>query len=194
MKYQMMSLMILIVFYAVYLGKMIIQKKQGITTNQIAKDKKNKHRYHIEIIMKIATYSIICIEVISILLGTTLFSPIIRNIGILLGVLGDAIFLSAVVTMGSSWRAGIAAQDHRQLITKGIFHISRNPAFLGFDLMYISILIMFFNPILLFWTLLTIIMLHLQILQEEKYLIQEFGEDYLKYKQNVYRYLGVKIR
>ena len=35
-----------------------------------------------------------------------------------------------------------------------------------------------------------IIMLHLQILQEERYLSQEFGSPYVEYKRRVFRYLG----
>lgn len=35
-----------------------------------------------------------------------------------------------------------------------------------------------------------IIMLHLQILQEERYLSQEFGAPYVEYKSRVFRYLG----
>ena len=35
-----------------------------------------------------------------------------------------------------------------------------------------------------------IVMLHLQILQEEKYLTSAFGAEYLEYRHQVYRYLG----
>ena len=35
-----------------------------------------------------------------------------------------------------------------------------------------------------------IIMLHMQILQEEHFLIDTFGEEYMEYKKHVFRYLG----
>ncbi len=67
---------------------------------------------------------------------------------------------------------------------------ARNPAFLGFDLQYIGVFLLYCNP----WTALcsafAIIMLHLQILQEEQYLSQEFGAPYVEYKSRVFRYLG----
>lgn len=40
--------------------------------------------------------------------------------------------------------------------------------------------------------LFAIIMLHFQILQEERYLSATFGEEYTKYKSKVFRYFGRK--
>ncbi|MEE3470168.1 MAG: hypothetical protein VZR24_05840 [Butyrivibrio hungatei] len=47
---------------------------------------------------------------------------------------------------------------------KGIYNYSRNPAFLGFDLVYIGILLMFFNPVLLVISVFAMVMLHLYLL------------------------------
>ncbi len=94
--------------------------------------------------------------------------------------------------MADSWRAGIAAEDHRKLVTKGIFKISRNPAFLAFDLVYVGILLLFFNWLLMFCTVFAMLTLHLQITQEEIYLTSEFGEDYVDYKNSVCRYFGLR--
>ena len=43
--------------------------------------------------------------------------------------------------MRDFWRAGISETDKTELVTEGIYQISRNPAFLGFDLLYIGILL-----------------------------------------------------
>ena len=58
------------------------------------------------------------------------------------------------------------------------------------DLVYIGILLLYFNPIHLIFTLFAIIMLHLQILQEEKFMEATFKEEYIDYKKKVFRYLG----
>ena len=53
-----------------------------------------------------------------------------------------------------------------------------------------KILFCFFNWILLVYTLWAIIMLHLQIKQEEKFLTEIFKEKYIEYMQQTKRYLG----
>ena len=41
--------------------------------------------------------------------------------------------------MKNSWRAGIPSEDKIEFVSNGIYKISRNPAFVGFDLLYIII-------------------------------------------------------
>ena len=109
-----------------------------------------------------------------------------------MGLLGDLIFFIAVRTMKDSWRAGIPESDKTAIVTHGIYQYSRNPAFLGFDMMYAGILLMYFNWLLLLFTAWVAVMLHMQILQEEKYLATVFGEEYLTYKKCTGRYFGTK--
>lgn len=59
-------------------------------------------------------------------------------------------------------------------------------------MMYIGILLLYFNWMLLAFTAWVMVMLHLQILQEEKYLETVFGEEYLRYKERTCRYFGRK--
>ena len=92
--------------------------------------------------------------------------------------------------MRDSWRAGIPETDRTEFVSTGIYRYSRNPAFLGFDLMYLGILLLFFNLPLLLFTLWAMVMLHLQILQEERYLPTVFGTAYATYQKQVCRYLG----
>lgn len=190
MIWNMFALFLLIVFYAVYLGKMLSQRRRGIQTDQIAKGKERGKRHTVELLMKIATYSVVAAEVLSICLDWSLLPGSARAAGLLLAVLGDAIFAVSVWTMHDSWRAGIAERDRTELVTSGIYQFSRNPAFLGFDLVYLGILLMFFNPLLLVFSLFAAVMLHLQILQEEQYLPEAFGESYLAYRSAVNRYFG----
>lgn len=186
------SILILLAFYSIYIGKMLLQKKQGIQTDQIAKREKRDKIFYTELLMKIATYSVVMAEVVSIFVLEPDLPIEIMITGVLLGIAGDLIFAVAVVTMRNSWRAGIAEEDNREMITSGIYKISRNPAFLGFDCVYLGILLLFFNWILLFFSVFAAVMLHLQILQEEKYLPVAFGEEYISYKKHVCRYLGRK--
>jgi len=192
MGFQIAALMSLIIFYGCYFGKMISQKKKGIQTDQIGKGKKGFVKL-IEITMKVATITVPVIEVISIALNTSGIPMSIRIVGAVLVFLGDVVFICSVLTMRDSWRAGVSQTDKTELVTSGIYQISRNPAFLGFDLVYIGILMMFFNWVLLGVSIFAIIMFHLQIVNvEEDFLVVTFGEEYLAYRKRVCRYLGRK--
>ena len=192
--FQVLAIVILIGFYSIYIGKMILQKRSGIRTDQMAKGKKSNGLFVTEIILKFATYSIVLIEMISIYKNTTLDFMSLRIIGVVIGIVGVVLFGVAVHTMKDSWRAGIPESDKTDLVTTKIFSISRNPAFLAFDLVYLGILFMFFNWVLFSATIFSMIMLHLQIKQEEKFLIETFGKEYQEYKRQTRRYIGRKLK
>lgn len=189
--YRMLALLLLALFYAIYFGKMLIQRRQGIQTNQIGR-RKSGTLLRVESLMRIATYSIVAVQVISIVLNWSLLPSGVRMVGFAIGLLGDILFLVSVVSMKDSWRAGIPDQDETELVTGGIYSLSRNPAFLGFDLMYLGVLLLFANPLLLLFTAFAMVMLHLQILQEEKFMERRFGMEYVQYKRHVARYIGRK--
>ena len=182
------GLVILAAFYAVYIGKMILQKRKGIQTDQIAKGKQKTKVFYIELAMKIATYSVVAAEV----LVSPHLPQTLAVIGVVLGVIGDILFAVSVATMKDSWRAGIAENDKTEIITGGIYSISRNPAFLAFDCVYVGLLLIAFSWALLALSSFAMTMLHLQILKEEKFLSKAFGEEYKAYKSKVRRYLGRK--
>ncbi len=189
MIFKFFALLIMVLFYSIYFGKMIIQKRQGIQTRQLGKGK-NQNVRTVEILVSVATLLIIPIQLISIIFDLTILNSNIRFFGFLVGVLGDILFLISIITMKNSWRAGIPSEDKTEFISNGIYKISRNPAFLGFDLMYIGICLLYCNVFTLIFSLFAIIMLHFQILQEEKYLEKTFGEKYITYKNKVFRYIG----
>ncbi|GEM_PF-186736 len=192
MAFQMMAVFILLAFYGCYFLKMISQRRKGIKTDQIGKGKIGFTKV-IEITMKIVTYIVPFIEVISIAMNKTAFAAPVRGIGACIAVIGVGVFIISVLTMQDSWRAGVSNTDRTELVTKGIYQISRNPAFLGFDLVYIGMICMFFNWPLLFVSIWAMVMFHLQIRNvEEVFLLEAFGEAYLNYKNKVCRYIGRK--
>ncbi len=145
----------------------------------------------IETMLKIITYAMPIAQLISIFFLPALLPTIFRWIGVLIGAMGVFIFVISVVTMKDNWRAGVSESDKTELVTDGIYRISRNPAFLGFDLMYIGIVCMFFNWFLMCVTALAIYLFHLQIVNvEEDFLVSTFQDEYIQYKKKVNRYLG----
>lgn len=192
MIFQIIAATVLAAFYGCYFMKMICQRKQGIRTDQIGKGKAGAEK-HIEVTMKIVTYLVPAVEVVSIFLGTTWCPIPLRIVGAVLSIAGVAVFIISVLTMRDSWRAGVSRTDKTELVTDGIYQISRNPAFLGFDLVYIGILMMFLNWVLCIVSAFAMLMLHLQIVNvEEEFLLGAFGEEYLQYKRKVCRYIGRK--
>ena len=189
MLYRIFALLCLAVFYGIYLLKMLRQRRQGIKTDQMGVGNKDPNVRSVEQIMKIATYAVVAVELLSIIFCKPKIYGEFRVAGAFCCLAGIAFFYAAVKTMGRSWRAGIS-DDKTKLITTGIFRISRNPAFLGFDLLYLGILLMFFNFFLLLSSLFAGVMLHLQILNEEKFLEERFGEEYIKYKSKTGRYFS----
>lgn len=193
MPYLWLALLVLVIFYGIYFAKMLVQKRQGVQTRQIGRVKeKSVHR--VEVLMSIATLAAPVIQILSILFGWNHMPANARFTGFCIGMLGDIIFLVSVLCMKDSWRAGIPDKDRTKLVTTGIYRYSRNPAFLGFDFMYVGLLLMYFNLSILVVSAFAIIMLHLQILQEERYLTENYGDSYREYRKHVFRYLGRKLR
>lgn len=200
MNFQLIAVIIMIAFYGCYFVKMINQKKRGIQTDQMGKGKTGFVKF-VEVTTKLAAMLVIVAELISIFIGTNTLSEkfifhsftLVRIIGVLTSFVGTIVFIIAVLTMRDSWRAGVPQTDKTELITNGIYQLSRNPAFLGFDLLYIGILLMFFNWILCILTAFAIVMYHLQIVNvEEDFLLTTFGNEYVQYRERVCRYLGKK--
>lgn len=189
--YQIVSVLILLVFYGSYFAKKLSQKRKGIRTTQIGVGKAGLSRT-VEILMGVASVMVPAMEVAGIIRNRTQSPEWLRMAGVLTAVLGDISFLAGMLTMRDSWRAGVS-KDKTALVTRGIFRISRNPAFLGFDLVYLGILFQFFGWTLCIVSLFAILMFHLQIVfNEEEAMLRAFGEEYLDYRKRVNRYLGRK--
>ncbi len=191
MIYQLIAILILAVFYTFYFTKIIIQKQQSIKTNQMGIGNKPKRVIWIERMMCCATVLALLLAVGSIFLVKRFPVREVRILGIIIGISGLIFFASAIIAMKTSWRVGIPVEK-TSLITDGIYKWSRNPAFVGFDLIYLSMCLIFFNIPLMTVSVWAVVMLHLQILQEESHMYHMFGDEYKAYAQQTFRYFGKK--
>ncbi len=185
MIYQILAMLILATFYSFYFAKIIIQKRQSITTNQMGIGKKPKKVLLIEHFLQLSTV------LTAIFLVKQFPANEFRIVGVVLGILGVMFFTLAIITMKTSWRVGIP-EEKTSLITDGIYNWSRNPAFVGFDLLFLSICLMYFNILLVCVSVWAAVMLHLQILQEETHMYHMFGNDYVQFTKQTLRYFGKK--
>ena len=190
---KLITISLMAMFYVCYFAKMMSQRKQGIATDQLGKGKQGFVKF-IEIALKITTYVLPVIQLISIWKYTGTEYEALQIVGITITVVGVLAFILSVVQMKDNWRAGVQREEKTNLVTTGIYSVSRNPAFLGFDLMYIGILLSFFNWYLCVVTVFALVLFHLQIINvEEEFLAEAFGEEYLQYKRSVCRYFGRKF-
>lgn len=180
-------------FYLAYFYKQIRLKQKGIRTNHMGKGSKPRRTALVEQCLMMATYASAVLQYASLFFSTHLF-PLyfpasVRFTGVLLASAGVFFFIGAITVMEDSWRAGIDNSQPTAMITAGLYQFSRNPAFVGFDLLYLGFFLATSNLLLFVFLVITIGLLHLQILEEEKFLPQVFGEQYMQYRAVTPRYL-----
>jgi protein-S-isoprenylcysteine O-methyltransferase Ste14 len=106
---------------------------------------------------------------------------------VFLGVAAVFIVLS-LVNLGASTRLGLPT-DATELKTGGIYRVSRNPMYVGFDALTLAAMLALRSPIVLVLGVYSILVYHLIILGEERFLVAAFGAPYAEYSGRVRRYL-----
>lgn len=180
-------------FYVLYFAKQLLLRRKGIHTNRLAKGSKPRKTAMIETGLLITTYGCAAVQCASVFLSRFMLPlPLpaaVRVAGLILAGGGVVFFLLAITVMRDSWRAGVDESQKTEIVTSGIYRHSRNPAFVGFDLLYIGTALAVPNVVMTAAAVLGIVFMHLQILEEEKFLPGIFGDEYLQYKQHTPRYL-----
>ncbi|HPS83581.1 MAG TPA: isoprenylcysteine carboxylmethyltransferase family protein [Bacteroidales bacterium] len=110
-----------------------------------------------------------------------------QYISVAVYTIGFAFGIISIFNLGSSTRFGLPTEQ-TVFKTNGLYRISRNPMYLGFDLMTLSAMIGTLNVIIALLGLYSILIYHFIILAEEKFLERSFGEEYLNYKRKTRRY------
>ena len=103
------------------------------------------------------------------------------------------LFISLVWTviaqghMKNSWRIGIDTDTKTELVTNGLFAISRNPIFFGMILSLVGLFLTTPNALTVLFLIVGYVLIQIQIRLEEEFLTKEHGQEYLNYKQKVRR-------
>lgn len=180
-------------FYIAYFAKQVLLRKKGIITNRLAKGNKPKKTAMVETGLLLITYGMAVIQYAVFLLEKYLLQlnlpTALRWVGVVLAGFGVLFFILAITTMRDSWRAGIDESQKTSMVTRGVYNISRNPAFVGFDLLYIGSALAMPGVVIAVMAAAGVLFMHLQILEEESYLPQTFGDEYVEYKKKTPRYL-----
>jgi len=116
-------------------------------------------------------------------------SPISAKIGWMFLFFSLIFIWIAQSQMASSWRIGIDEKNKSELVTKGLFSISRNPIFLGIMIANVGLFLVIPNAFTLMIVSLSTISINTQIRLEESFLKSEFKEEYLDYLKKVRRWI-----
>lgn len=106
--------------------------------------------------------------------------------------LSAAAILGLIVTLisfGDSFRVGIDEEKPDRLVTTGMFRFSRNPIYVCFDSFFIGLFLVHRNIAIVVAIIAFTLLIHRQILREEKFLRSHYGAEYEEYCRNVRRYL-----
>jgi protein-S-isoprenylcysteine O-methyltransferase Ste14 len=100
---------------------------------------------------------------------------------------GSLLMILAFLDLGDSLRVGLPGEA-TTLKTSGIYRLSRNPIYVGVDL--IAVASVLFVPVMIniICAIVGIAVHHLIILSEEKFLEGRFREEWVNYKQKTGRY------
>ncbi len=193
-----LSALLLFIFGVSYVYKLyVLKKNKQIDANVLGRGDKDTKLKNTEILLRTTTYVWLIIWIFliitnrraSVLCLGYLGEINTEILGLIITAIGVVFFELAIFSMKSSWRVGVDKDAKTDLITDGIYKYSRNPAFLGFDLMFIGLFFTYPNIVTLVVMCVNLLAIHLQILQEEIYLRNSFGDKYITYIKVTPRYL-----
>ncbi len=106
-----------------------------------------------------------------------------------LGLLAIALIWTIIAQnhMRNSWRIGIDTETKTELVTTGLFRLSRNPIYLGMIISLVGLFLTTPNALTGIFLILGYILIQIQIRLEEEFLTKEHGQTYTNYKKKVRR-------
>jgi protein-S-isoprenylcysteine O-methyltransferase Ste14 len=110
-------------------------------------------------------------------------------VGVILCLAGLVLFFLSLLSFRKSFRVGIDNQHPDQLITTGIFALTRNPIYVSLGIILSGQFLIFSNWILLVFLAGAIWLFHRQVLREEEFMKQYYGEEFAAYCHHVRRYI-----
>lgn len=116
---------------------------------------------------------------------------ILGLIGVFVAGLGAMVAFAAQMSMGSSWRVGVAGGETGDLVSNGLYRFSRNPTIVGQFALLAGVGIAvpavptILAPILFLWSASS------QVRSEEAALRSAIGSDYEHYAASVPRWIGI---
>lgn len=115
-------------------------------------------------------------------------SPALEYLSFLVAGVAVVFIAMSFVNLGRSVRLGLPTGGTR-LKTHGIYQLSRNPMYVGFNLLTVAGILGIRSAAVLALGVYSIVVYHFIIRGEERYLESAFGAAYAEYRARVRRYL-----
>ena len=115
-------------------------------------------------------------------------------VGVFLAGVGAMVAFAAQMSMGTSWRVGVASDATGDLVSGGLYRFSRNPTFLGQFALLAGVGFAIPSLPTILAPLLFLGSASLQIRSEEAVLRQSLGAEYERYAASVPRWIGLRRR
>ena len=102
---------------------------------------------------------------------------------------GISILIIAAIQLNRNLIFGLSTSDSHSLQTRGLFSVSRHPFYMGFLIVVVSSSLLMPNVINIISLIVTWIIHHFVMINEEKHLQQQYGSEYKQYANRVNRYI-----
>lgn len=179
----------IILLFGMVLSRVLMMKRQGLQAMQFGKI--DKTDFLIPPVALVYFYSVFAHALgLPLISSQTFFqSELVAWMGVIVCLIGLLLLLWSLVSFGRSFRIGIDTEQAGQLVTSGIFAYSRNPIYVAFALVLFGQFLIFPNWILVVYLVAAIWLFHRQVLREEAYLKEYYGEQFTAYCDQVRRYI-----
>ena len=170
-----------IFFYTVQRGSRIQTVKRDYGTKRLLYD-------NFAVCLFISIYSVS--QAVPALLRNLVFPPFVVDIGTVFAAAGIVIRLSAVLTLKKAFTLHVQTAVGQQLVTSGLYHTVRHPAYSGSILSLFGVALALRNIVAVCLVpFCSLICYSARIRVEEKALEAQFGKKYIDYKRSTYKLL-----
>lgn len=174
--------------------RVAIQKKHtgdtGLRVSTQLSSPIQKVATYLQIFVLLAILSIVILDSLDMLMPHFEFATVGNIIGLTLCAIGAALTMVSQYQMGKSWRIGVDETEKTELVTHGMFSVSRNPIYFGMLIVGLGFMVLVPHAFMVICFILAFIGIDLQVRQiEEPHLVRVFGDEYVEYTNRTNRYI-----
>lgn len=196
--FQIYMLLFLATYFGITLGlrSILLYRKTKVNTSKVFIRETGKRKSGRIIIAAMFLLLVVAINFIWIEPNYTYLWPIslleidsVQTIGFVLSMLGQIVGFVAQLQMKNSWRLGVDKSAASELVTTGMFSLSRNPIHLCLAISFLGFFLIAPNMVSLLFCCLMAYGVNEKIKDEEIFLEERFGTEFIQYRLNVRKWI-----